>query len=423
MENQNPRRSQSLNSDIISTLPLNIIEDILTRMPIRDALRTSVLSKKWRYTWRGMPKLVFKDNMVTVSSNHLCRELKKYKLVNAIFHVLMLHNGPETLVFDCSVGELHLESEFSQIRSYLARGNKVKKLFFLSDNRSYELPVSFFSLQGVELVHLDNRSFKLPVSFFSLQGLEVVHLENCSLEPPLTFNRVSSLTSITFDNVEVSAQMLQQFLSQCPPLQYLSLNEINELWKSIDSAVPGGNKFTFVDLLPCIPLIQTLNLNISKYYMKYLYAGGMPHKLSTSLVHLNYLFLNVCLVEQNEISSALCIIRSSPVLETMKFLIYDNEELPVQQTATNFLDLEGYPDLKLDHLETLWIEDFSNLPLEMEFVKLIMAKSPVLKKVRIELNFNVSVDEEPKMLRELVSNPIPRASPSAKLTIVRPETS
>ncbi|MFS8028399.1 hypothetical protein Hanom_Chr16g01510101 [Helianthus anomalus] len=71
----------------------------------------------------------------------------------------------------------------------------------------------------------------------------------------------------------------------------------------------------------------------------------------------------------------------------------------------------------------LKIENFSNLPLEIEFVKLIMAKSPVLKKVQIELNGNVSVDEELKMLREMVSNPIPRASPSAKLTIVRPETS
>ncbi|KAJ0823233.1 putative FBD domain-containing protein [Helianthus annuus] len=232
---------------------------------------------------------------------------------------------------------------------------------------------------------------------------------------------------MTFRNVEVSAQVLQRFISKCSLLHYFVLVELE---KGIES-VPEGNNFTFVDLFQCVPLLNTFA--ITKHYMKvlfklkitsdYLCAGGMPYKLSTSLVHLNYLFLNVCLVEQNEISSALCIIRSSPVLETMKFLMYDNEKLPVQQTATNFLDLEGYPDMKLDHLETFWINNFSNLPLEMEFVRLIMAKSPVLKKVRILLNDNVSVDEEVKMLRELVSNPIPRASPSAKLTIVRPETS
>ncbi|KAJ0683275.1 putative F-box domain, FBD domain, leucine-rich repeat domain superfamily [Helianthus annuus] len=396
MENQNPRRSQTLNSDIISTLPLNIIEDILSRMPIRDALRTSLLSKKWRYTWRGMPKLTFTDDMIAMSSKRSYRQLNKYKLISAIFHVLLFHNGPTIVEFRCSVGELHMESEFAQILSYLARGNTVKEFCFISDNRS----------------------FKLPVSFFALKGLEDVQLGNCTLEPPLTFNGFSSLTRMTFEYVEVSAQMLQRFISKCPLLRYLVLIELE---KGIESVPAGGNNFTFVDLLQCVPLLRSFA--ITKHYMKYWCAGGMPHKLPTSLVHLKNLFLDVCLVEQNEISSALSIIRSSPVLEGIIFQMYDNEKLPVQQTATNFFDLEGYPDMKLYHLDMLWINNFSNLPLEIEFVKLIMAKSPVLKKVRIELNGNVSVDEELKMLREMVSNPIPRASPSAKLTIVRPETS
>ncbi|KAJ0439871.1 putative F-box domain-containing protein [Helianthus annuus] len=193
MEHQTPTRTQSLNSDFISTLPQNIIEDILTRIPLQEALRTTVLSKKWRHTWRGMPKLVFTDNMV----NHLRIQLNKYKLISAIFHVLLFHNGPTIVEFRCSVGELHMESEFAQILSYLAGGNTVKEFIFISDKRS----------------------FKLPVSFFALQGLEVVHLENCTLEPPLTFNRVSSLTRMTFENVEVSAQMLQRFISKCPLLQ------------------------------------------------------------------------------------------------------------------------------------------------------------------------------------------------------------
>uniref|UniRef100_A0A251S347 Putative F-box domain, Leucine-rich repeat domain, L domain-like protein n=1 Tax=Helianthus annuus TaxID=4232 RepID=A0A251S347_HELAN len=243
MEHQTPTRTQTLNPDIISTLPQNIIEDILTRMPLRNALRTSVLSKKWRYTWRGMPKLVFTNNMVTVSSDHLCLQLKKYKLISAIFHVLLLHKGPEILKFHCSFVNLHMESEFAQIISYLARENTVKQLFIFSDNRS----------------------FKLPVSFFALQGLEVVHLEKCTLEPPLTFNGVSSLTSMTFQNVEVSAQMLQCFISKCPLLQYFVLIELE---KGIES-VPGGSNFSLVDLLQCVPLLETFD--ISKHYMKVLF--------------------------------------------------------------------------------------------------------------------------------------------------------
>ncbi|KAJ0642677.1 putative F-box domain, FBD domain, F-box-like domain superfamily protein [Helianthus annuus] len=389
MEHHPPTRTRKLKSDFISTLPQNIIEDILTRIPLQEALRTSVLSKKWRYTWRGMPKLVFTDKMV----NHLRIQLNKYKLISAIFHVLLFHNGPTIVEFRCSVGELHMESEFAQILSYLAGGNTVKEFIFISDKRS----------------------FKLPVSFFALQGLEHVHLENCTLEPPLTFNGVSSLTVMNFQNVEVSAQLLQRFISKCPLLQSFILIEVG---KGIESVPAGGNNFTLVDLFQCVPLL--VGFGITKHYMKYLCAGGMPHRLPASLVHLSYLFLHVCLVEQNEISSALCIIRSSPVLGKIVFLMDNNDKLPVQQTPADFLDPDGYPDLNLDHLEMLEIYNYSNLPLEMEFVKLIMAKSPVLKKVRIRLNSNVSADEERKMLKDMLLLSFPRASPSAKLIIVSP---
>ncbi|KAL8268852.1 hypothetical protein R6Q59_002650 [Mikania micrantha] len=205
--------------------------------------------------------------------------------------------------------------------------------------------------------------------------------------------------------------------------------------------VAEGNDLTFVDLLQCFPLIQSLSITcymklafrfkivisdvrlLIFYFhicLKYLSAWGMPHELPTSLVHLERLFLSVCMTEQNEISSALWLIRSSPFLMKINIEYMINgkkEKLPVEETPTNFLDPENHSDLKLAHLEILEIEMFNNLPLEMEFVKLIMAKSPLLKKVQIQLN--VSVDEEVKMLRGLVLLPFPRASPSAKLIIKR----
>ncbi|KAI7758080.1 hypothetical protein M8C21_033593 [Ambrosia artemisiifolia] len=366
-------KTQCLISDIISSLPQNIIENILSLIPLRDALRTSVLSKKWRYAWRSMPKLVFTNNMVKLPSGSAFEQWN-YKLVKAMFHVLLLHDGPTTLVFSCSIVKLGMVSEFEQILSYLSKGNKLKRLTLLNDNRSY----------------------KLPSSLFSLQGLESIHLQMCTFVPPLTFNRFSSLTSLSFINVEVSGQMLQRFLSECPLLEHIRLLGYQQAIEFVEQ----GNKFTFVDLLRCVPLIMTLE--ISGYYMKYLCAGGMPHKLPTSLVHLKYLLLQVCITEQNEISSALCMIRSSPLLVKIVFLMYDNKGLPVPQTSTSFVDPEDYSNLKLDHLDMFEIKMFSSkLPLAMDLVKLIMAKSPVLKTVQIELMDDVSVDEEVKMLRDL----------------------
>ncbi|KAL7606987.1 hypothetical protein Lser_V15G15194 [Lactuca serriola] len=50
-----------------------------------------------------------------------------------------------------------------------------------------------------------------------------------------------------------------------------------------------------------------------------------------------------------------------------------------------------------------------------------MAKSPLLKKARIELSILVTVGEENKMLRDLLFLPFPRASPAAKFSIERPK--
>ncbi|KAD4982997.1 hypothetical protein E3N88_19668 [Mikania micrantha] len=170
------------------------------------------------------------------------------------------------------------------------------------------------------------------------------------------------------------------------------------------------------------PVMNFLKLLLSKSSMlkkvRVVINGVMLHELPASLDHLKHLHLEICLMEQDEISSALCMIRSSPVLKKIVFKMY-NKKLPVRRTPNNFLDLENYSDLKLDHLETLEIEMFSKSPLVMDFVKLVMAKAPVLKKVRIQLRGGVSVDEELKMLRSLVLLPFRRASPYAKLVVER----
>ncbi|XP_076909020.1 F-box/FBD/LRR-repeat protein At1g13570-like [Bidens hawaiensis] len=212
-----------------------------------------------------------------------------------------------------------------------------------------------------------------------------------------------------FRCVRVTSQALKRFLSQCPLLR----------GPYTDGFVARGFKLALAKLLLCVPLIRTLS--ISKSYMKYLCADASPHNLPTSLVHLKFLSMDVCLAKQNHISSVLCVIRSSPMLEHIAFQMYDNEKLHIQQTRTNFLDSENHPDLKLDHLETLMISFFRSLPFEMEFVKLVMTKSPVLKNVQIELNEDVSVDKELEILRDmLLLSSIPC---SAKLTVIRPQTS
>ena len=63
----------------------------------------------------------------------------------------------------------------------------------------------------------------------------------------------------------------------------------------------------------------------------------------------------------------------------------------------------------------LEIDNFSNLKTGLEFVKLMLAKSPVLKKLKIYLMDNVTKDEEMVILRILLRSP--RASPLVEIIV------
>ena len=57
--------------------------------------------------------------------------------------------------------------------------------------------------------------------------------------------------------------------------------------------------------------------------LKDLSAGGMSHMLPTSLVHLIYLYLEVYRDVEDEVSSALCLMRNSPNLEKIVLTVND----------------------------------------------------------------------------------------------------
>ncbi|XXG79109.1 hypothetical protein AAC387_Pa09g0254 [Persea americana] len=53
---------------MISNLPEDVMSSILALVPIRDAVRTSILSKEWRYKWVTIPDVVFNGKCLMAQS-------------------------------------------------------------------------------------------------------------------------------------------------------------------------------------------------------------------------------------------------------------------------------------------------------------------------------------------------------------------
>nr|XP_043639685.1 F-box/FBD/LRR-repeat protein At1g13570-like [Erigeron canadensis] len=333
--------------DMISTLPQNIIETILCHLHVRDAVRTSVLSKNWRYSWTRIPKLVFVEDTfkeLTAGSDQLSsleqgivlqnphnKILKKCKFLYVIYQVLLMHQGPILqFTLDIEACEFARCLEIDQIILHLSRSNTVTEL-------------------KLRLRSGDCDPYQLPLSIYSLHQLTDLHLRGCLSE-------------------------------YCKLLQSLS-------------------DFYHLGHIPLIePLFERLrligHLTIANEWMDMcLTEDKVPRKLATSLVHLKYLSLDMCFICNLGLPLLAFLIKSSPNLEIINLL---SRECCIWNP--NPVTLEDHSDIWLEHLYELKIEYVANLKTELEVVKLILAKSPVLKKARIVLDVKIAADGVPQVL-------------------------
>ncbi|KAK9054432.1 hypothetical protein SSX86_025510 [Deinandra increscens subsp. villosa] len=367
MKKKREGKAKRLSMDRISTLPQPILEIILSLLPTHEAARTSVLSREWRYKWTKIPKLELCHYTPRENMDVRCKNLYN------IHQVLLLHHVPihELTLYTCKDCDCF---EFDQIILHLAKNHTFKKLALYGLNYTYR--------------------FDLPISIFSLHHLTDLCLYCVDLEHQPVFNGFGSLRSLVLDDVGISTKTLLHLLSNCPSL------------KSFNLRIGGthfGEPCTIIELFKCLPTIE--HLTTCRYvFWFWLHLGAVPRALPSLLFHLKYFcFEQMSFGDRDELPFLLVLIKYSPNLEKIKLEIDSNDKSFEEYSV----EWEEYSNVWLEHLVELEIEYFSNLKLEMEFVKFILARSPKLKTVRIESV--VDEDQESEMFKTLLR--ASRASP------------
>ncbi|GJU87338.1 F-box/FBD/LRR-repeat protein [Tanacetum coccineum] len=325
-------KTKDLFLDKISNLPLSIIEDILCLVPIKEAVRTSILSKDWRYNWTKIPKLAFSEkDMFDESSDD---DGATYVFFNAIRQVLLLHQGP---MFEFIISMEYAKAkcdEIDQIIMLLARNKDTLKKLTLDLSETCDLEL------------------ELPLSIYSLNQLSDLYISGFVFEDDSTSRGFDSLTTLYVHGETKSEVSLFNLLSNCPLLKHFELEEGDHNWDEESS---------IIELFKCLPAIE----------------------------HLAFDSLSIEIIGFNNADD-----------------------------GTNLVTLKNCSDIRLAHLKKLEIVAFAARKGEMEFVKLILAKSPILMKVRIILsNEEVTKDEESEIVRILLGSPC--ASRLAEITVER----
>ncbi|GJY42887.1 F-box/FBD/LRR-repeat protein [Tanacetum coccineum] len=394
-------KAQCTSLDRIGNIPSSIIENILCLLPIKEAVRTSILSRNWRYNWTKIPKLVFNEYTFKESTcvneasvleetfdipNQRNKMTRRCKMFYVIYQVLLSHQGP-IHEFGLYLNGDVTYVEIDQIISHLVRQNTLKK-FTLDLSTSWR--------------------YKLPLSIFSLHQLMDLSLVNCNIYLPPTKYQFRSHESLSLINVKTSTKTLLHLISCCPLLKSFSLliNFPNTLF---------DDTTTLIELFDCLLLVE--HLIISSGAIQWFVKDGVPQKLPMSLVNLKCLcsedmwFIDMC-----DLPFLVRLMRSSPNLEKLKLHIAPIEDISYWACNQGYVvTQEEYSNIRLEHLMDFEIDNFSNLKTELEFVKLMLAKSPMLKRLKIYLLDNVTKDEEMTLLRILLRTS--RASPLVEIIV------
>ncbi|XP_052200547.1 F-box/FBD/LRR-repeat protein At1g13570 [Diospyros lotus] len=390
-----------LGQDFISDLPQSIIETILTKLPVRDAVRTSILSSRWRYKWANITEVEFDDKCVVVSND---KGYVEDNLVKFITRFLFLHDGP-----------IH---KFSLSSTYLQCSPDIDQwLLFLSRKDVKELVLELG----------DGEWFRAPSCLFSFRKLTRLDLIRCELDPPPSFKGFPCLKYLNLQQVLVAPDVLESLISSCPLLESLTLSYFDSLVLSIHApnlkylSLEGEFKDICLENTPLLLAIsvamymtddigelfeQSSSCNFDKflggvpqlerltghiYFTKYLSIGNDLGKLPITYHHLKIIELyQVSFDDMKEILVILRLIMNSPCLQELQISDSSNLSVALEPPDLGFWEEESPCDHKFRLLKTVKITDMSGVPHEMEFIKFLLESSPVLETMNIVPSVNAT---------------------------------
>ncbi|MCD9560893.1 hypothetical protein HAX54_019716 [Datura stramonium] len=416
---------QSLPPDILSNLPDNLIDVILMHLPYKDAVRTSVLSRKWRCHWRRLTELTLDRSLWETQKDKLY-PTDKFRMI--IYQILTLHEGPITK-FTLDVD--HLEN-YLEIDNFIC---------LLSRNGIEQLVLRF--PQG--------KTYNLPSSLFRCSQLRHLNLRFCSIHHPSAFQGFDHLSHLELCEVTISSELLKSLISHCPLLEHLVL-ESSEKLGSIEINSPMLRSFYFTGDISSLCLKNVPRLVKVTLLGNYIRAEDLDFakvfESCSALEHLSFNFLcsgfffqagfeaptrlpfnlnsvkrfcmpDILLVESYKLSYALCLIRSFPYLEYLEIQVHHEDDSDADDGSIEEYteeSLQCLSDVTFNHLREFKIVYFSGRTSEMQFIKLLVAKSPMLERMLIDRRV---LDQEALVKRLEIFSKVacfPRAYP--KLEIV-----
>lgn len=210
--------------DRISVLPYEILVSMVSFLPIKEAVATSALSRRWRHVWKSSMSLNFQAVNFEGGSNYSyftnqCKHWQGLQSINYadwVNHIVKQHRGQYIERFRvCFFLNRYFSSSIDEwIRFAMERRVQILELELLETHKDnvYTFP---HTLLGLE------KRFSKEELYSGIPSLPLPSAE-CSIG-------IKFLKVLRLQNICVTAQVLNYFLSNCPVLEQLAVRRAPKL--------------------------------------------------------------------------------------------------------------------------------------------------------------------------------------------------
>ncbi|CAL5393856.1 unnamed protein product [Camellia sinensis] len=379
--------------DMMSSLLENVLHHILSFLTTKEAILTSILSRRWQYLWTSISNIDLND-MSSWSNRKKDKGKKKdrYAMCRSSFldfveRVLLLHDASD-------IKRLRLRF------TVVVNSSRLNSWISAAVRHNVEEPDLYLPVQT---------RFVLPCFLFTCDSLVVLKLfMDCPFKPPI-FIHFSNLKTLHLSAVTFSDDnSTQRLFSSCPVLQELELLYCG--WKNLKTitiSIPTLKRLAIEneplrdDALSYVTKIYAANLISLKC------TTNQKQEVASCVINL---VTGICNVETLTIpnntllneefpgclnGALMVLLEKSPKLE---FLDFDMGFEPNASFDEVDLTLERVPSCFTSCLKTISITGFKGVPAEFHMLRFLLKNATVLEEMLISCSGNSPTDTNPEEL-------------------------